>query len=170
MTIRYSLFIVAISILPGCNVQSTDKYFDTVKPVITADSSQYQITEPVSLTAFEMQDDSVFKNGSVPVKWDNAGFTDVKGFKLFLKRLQLWVRDNKKEDLANVIRYPLKNVSSRVQLVQSYDAIFTKQVKLSFATINFSQIFRNPQGAMTESGRVWFRQFGDSFRIIAINN
>ena len=170
MTIRYSLIIFAISILPGCKMPSADKYVDTVKPAITVDSSQYQIAEPLLLSAFEMRDDSIFKDGSIPVKWENAGFTDVKGFKLFLKQLQLWVRDNNKEELANVIRYPLKNVSSRAQLMQSYDAIFTKPVKLSFATINFSQIFRNSQGAMTESGLVWFRQLGDSFRIIAVNN
>jgi hypothetical protein len=128
-----------------------------------------KLPETVSLTSFEMKDDSVFTDGSIPTTWENAGFSDVKGFKLFLKQVQLWIRDNEKAELANIIRYPLKTIHSPAELIQSYDSIFTKPVKLSFATINFIQIFRNSQGAMTEGGRVWFMQAGDSFKIIGIN-
>lgn len=123
-----------------------------------------------ALSPQELKDDTVFTDGTVPTSWQNAGITDVKEFKLFLKQLQLWVMDNDKQKLASVVKYPLKNISSPEELVAAYDAVFTKKVKLSFATINFSQVFRNAKGAMTDGGKVWFAQQGKSFKIIAVNN
>jgi hypothetical protein len=145
---------------------------------MAADSSTITVATPVVLDTLvnsltisenEMKDDSVFADGSIPTSWANAGITDVRGLKLFLKQAQQWVMNNDKEKLAAAIRYPLKNIKNEQELIAAYDNVFTKEVKLSFATINFNQIFRNQQGVMTTGGKVWINQFGDKFKIFAIN-
>ena len=123
------------------------------------------------LTQEELADDSVFADGSIPTSWATAGITDVKGFKLFLKKVQLLVLNNDKEQLAKLVKYPLrKSIKNENDLVKNYEVLFTKDVKLSVAGINFSQVFRNSKGAMSEDGRLWFAQEENEFKIIAVNN
>ncbi len=122
-----------------------------------------------ALSENEMKDDSVFKDGSIPTSWANAGVTDVKGLKLFLKQLQVWVMNNDKRNIATAIAYPLKEIKNEQAFIAAYDKIFTKEVKLSFATINFNQLFRNQHGVMTDGGKVWIQQFDSAFKIFAIN-
>lgn len=143
---------------------------DTVlnRPVIAVNDTNV-ISNPLVLSESEMKDDSVFADGSIPTSWKNAGITDVKGLKLFLKQVQQWVMNNDKEKLATAIKYPLKNIKNEAELIASYDKIFTKEVKLSFAKINFNQVFRNQNGVMTEGGKAWINQFGNDFKIFAIN-
>ncbi len=164
-------FLVLIAAVISCNDQNStaakkDQAASTI-PVQVDNSNVLQPTE--TLSASELLDDSVFTDGSIPSSWENAGITDVKGLKLFLKDLQQQVMLNDKEKLASHIKYPLKDIQSKEQLVARYDEVFTKAVKLSFAGINFSQLFRNQNGVMTQGGKVWISQFGDTFKIIAIN-
>jgi hypothetical protein len=122
------------------------------------------------LTQEEMLDDSLFSDGSKPTSWQIAGIADAKSFKLFLKQLQLLVLNNDKENLAKLIRYPFsKSIKTEQDFIKNYDGIFTKDAKLSIAKINFSQIYRNNKGVMTEGGKVWFAQVGNAFKIIAVN-
>lgn len=166
--------IIASIFLIACNSNKNNSFnsgIDTTRfnpPVITKDTPN--VLEKLFVTPSEMEDDSVFADGSIPTSWENAGITDVKGFKLFLKQIQLWVMDNDKEKLSQVIRYPIKNIKTAQAFIAEYDVIFTKPVKLSLATINFNQIYRNSQGAMTEGGKVWFAQQGKEFKIISVNN
>lgn len=148
------------------DAQSTDSTTLSL-PVATNPeaTSSYKIT----ITAREATDDSIFDDGSIPVKWKNAGITNSRNFKLFLKQMQLWIMYNDKAQLASTVRYPLKDIGTAAELISRYDSVFTKDVKLSFATINFSQVFRNDKGAMIGDGKVWFAQEGNDFRIIAIN-
>jgi hypothetical protein len=174
---NYILLFAMLSIFAACN---NDKTSTDEKVVTNADSMPAKIDSPkalvpatnlgVGLTLEEMKDDSVFVDGSVPTSWEMAGIKDVKGFKLFIKQLQLLVLDNNKEGLAKQIRYPLgKAIKTEADFIKNYDNIFTKDVKLSIAKINFSQIFRNSKGAMSDAGMVWFSQEGNEFKIIAVN-
>lgn len=117
----------------------------------------------------EMKDDSVFADGSIPTSWENAGITDVKGLKLFLKELQQNIINMDKEKMAAAVKYPLKGIKTEQEMIAAYETIFTKEVKLSFATINFNQIFRNQNGVMLGNGKVWINQFGKDFKIYSIN-
>lgn len=175
---NYILSFAILSSIIACN-NSTATSEDILPPI--TDSSAAKMDSPVSsasdklagfgLTLEEMQDDSVFSDGSVPTSWEVAGIKDIKGFKLFIKKLQLLVLDNDKAELAKQIRYPLnKSIKTEADFVKNYDQVFTKDAKLSIAKINFSQIFRNSKGAMSDAGMVWFAQEGDGFKIIAINN
>lgn len=163
------------AVLASCNnnessTTATSGKEDTVlnRPVVAVNDTNV-INNPLVLSESEMKDDSVFSDGSIPTSWKNAGITDVKGLKLFLKQVQQWVMNNDKEKLAAVVKYPLKNIKNETELIAAYDKIFTKEVKLSFATINFNQVFRNQNGVMTEGGKAWINQFGKDFKIFAIN-
>lgn len=134
------------------------------------DTTLAVMTEAGVLSAEELKDDSVFTDGSIPASWDAAGITDVKGLKNFIKQLQQWVVANDKENLAAAIQYPLnKTIKTKEDVIANYDKIFTKEVKLSFATVKFNQLFRNANGVMTEGGKVWMGQKGNEFKITAIN-
>jgi hypothetical protein len=174
---KYILSITILAALLACNETTTIQ----VSPPDPATDSALQkgdttkIVKPVKnigfgLTQEEMADDTLFIDGSRPTSWELAGIKDVKGFKLFIKQLQLLVLNNDKTELAKHIRYPLgKSIKTEADFIKNYDNIFTKDAKLSIAKINFSQIFRNAKGAMSEGGYVWFSQEGDGFKIIAVN-
>ena len=117
----------------------------------------------------EMRDDSVFNDGSIPTTWEVAGIEDVKGLKLFLKQAQQWVMSNNKEQLAAAVQYPINNIKNKEEMMAAYDQYFTKEVKLSFAMINFNQIFRTYKGVMLADGLVWIKPVGDTYKIFAIN-
>ncbi|MEO5942553.1 MAG: hypothetical protein ABIP30_12100 [Ferruginibacter sp.] len=169
---KYFLAFFSILIFASCQNKNTQQTVVNDTAQTTADNSlSNKEAVPIpTISAQELQDDSVFTDGSVATSWENAGFTDIKGFKLFLKQMQLWVMDNNKQQLADAVQYPLKNIKTPEQMVTAYDSVFTKEVKLSFAMLHFNQIFRNQQGAMIGDGKVWFRQDGKQFKIVAINN
>ncbi len=63
-------------------------------------------------------DDSVFADGSRPANWENAGITDVRALKLFILELQQLVAADKKEAVAQHVRYPFhKTVASRAEFI-----------------------------------------------------
>jgi len=168
------LIIAGICIVVFTACSDNKRYTDTLaadSAVITVPTPAVSdtLTNILSVSDNEMKDDSVFADGSIPTSWANAGITDVRGLKLFLKKLQQWVMNNDKEKLAAAIRYPLKEIKTEEELIAAYDRVFTKEVKLSFATINFNQVFRNQKGVMTEGGKVWITQSGNEFFIFAIN-
>ncbi len=174
---KYILFIAILFFLFGCNNTEVTPDpeplpgTDTSKTEIdTVNTGKKDIGLGIGLTLEEMKDDSVFTDGSVPTSWEVAGITDVKAFKLFLKKLQLLVLNNDKEQVAKLIKYPLgKSIKTEKDFINNYDMIFSKDARLSIANINLSQVFRNSKGAMTEGGKVWFTQEGNEFKIIAIN-
>ena len=171
---NYILSIIILSSVVACNDTTEEKSSLVLDSLATKiDSPKATVADRLAgfgLTQEESKDDSVFSDGSVPTSWEVAGITDVKAFKLFIKKLQLLVLDNDKEQLAKQIRYPLnKSIKTEVAFIKNYDQVFTKDAKLSIAKINFSQIFRNSKGAMSDGGMVWFAQEGNQFKIIAVN-
>lgn len=175
---NYILYFIILFYIVSCNDATSYKAEESS---LVSDALAAQIDSPkiiavdklsgFGLTLEELQDDSVFGDGSVPTSWEVAGITDIKGFKLFIKKLQLLVLDNEKVQLAKQIRYPLNNfIKTEQDFIRKYDQVFTKDAKLSIAKINFSQIFRNSKGAMSDAGMVWFAQDENEFKIIAVNN
>lgn len=170
----FSIVIIAAALLTACNEKKAETTIeqgkiDTINQTIVEEEVDSFPNVKVDILPEELKDDSVFADGSIPSSWENAGITDVKGLKEFLKNAQLWVMNNNKEKLAAAIKYPLKDIKNEAELVAAYNKVFTKEVKLSFATINFNQIFRNQKGVMLENGKVWINQFGKEFKIFAIN-
>ena len=166
-----SLILIFAVLLVCCNQPSKETVSEKIAPIdITVMSVDSELVKVSALSPAELKDDSVFTDGSIPTSWKIAGVSNVKGLKLFIKQLQQWVITNDKEMLASAVQYPLNNtIKTKESLIVNYDAVFTKQVKLSLATTNFSQLFRNSQGVMLDAGKIWLAQKGNNFKIIAIN-
>lgn len=151
---------------------STPPKIDT--PIVYKDTTHLQpaIADSLALTPEQLKDDSTFADGSEPTSWEIAGIDDPVAFKKFLKKLQIWVKNDQRDSVASVISYPfgkakIKNVAV---FKNSYDKYFTDKVKDALQTQNFSQIFRNYQGAMIGNGAIWLNETNKSFKISAINN
>lgn len=171
---KYFLIIVVTLLLNACYQpqKSVEEAAGTVKMDSLNKSLSNAPTELLKvsdLSVDELKDDTVFADGSKPTSWDIAGVSNVKGLKVFIKKLQEWIVLNQKDSLANVVKYPLGKIKNSEVLIKNYDSLFTKEVKLSFATLNFNQLFRNGKGVMINGGKVWFGQEGQKFKIIAIN-
>ncbi len=169
------IFYTIAMLLMACNNQSAD-----AKESIpaTSDDNAVKKDEPIKvvaspyeLTAAEIKDDSVFADGSIPVSWRNAGFSNPVAFKEFLKRFQFWVANNHKDSVADAIAFPLlgKGPKTKESFLSKYDVYFSDKVKKALGEQNFSQIFRRDKGAMIGNGQLWFNERPEGFKIIAIN-
>lgn len=166
-----SLIFISAVISVSCNQPSKETIAEKIAPIdITVMPVRSELMKVSALSPAELKDDSVFTDGSIPASWNIAGINNVKGLKLFIKQLQQWVITNDKEMLASAVQFPLNNtIKTKEGLISNYDAVFTKEVKLSLATTNFSQLFRNARGVMLDAGKIWLAQKGNNFKIIAIN-
>lgn len=158
----YSIFCLLIS----CN--QNDKAAQATKESGSAIDSNV-IGLPV--TNPDLEDDSVFADGSKPGSWDVAGITRVRDLKIFVKDLQYIVAAGNKEEVANMVRYPLNaSIRTKADFLANYDSIITPKVKEALAKANLRQLFRNYKGVMIGSGDIWIAQEDEHFKIIAINN
>jgi hypothetical protein len=162
-------FALACNESNSTNAVETATSNDTAQIVETNANDANMIVAINEVSETEMRDDSVFDDGSIPTTWEVAGIEDVKGLKLFLKQAQQWVMSNNKEQLAAAVQYPINNIKNKEEMIAAYDQYFTKEVKLSFAMINFNQIFRTYKGVMLADGLVWIQAVGDTHKIFAIN-
>jgi hypothetical protein len=167
LTATFALACNESSSTNGVETATANDTAQIVETTAVNDANMIVAINEVSET--EMKDDSVFDDGSIPTTWEVAGIEDVKGLKLFLKQAQQWVMSNNKEQLAAAVQYPINNIKNKEEMMAAYDQYFTKEVKLSFAMINFNQIFRTYKGVMLADGLVWIKPVGDTYKIFAIN-
>lgn len=119
----------------------------------------------------DLEDDSVFDDGSKPGSWDVAGITKVYALKIFIKDLQYMAANDNKEEISKLIRYPLNStIKTKSDFLASYNKIITPEIKDDLAKANLKQLFRNYKGVMIGDGAIWIAQEEKDFRIIAINN
>lgn len=125
----------------------------------------------IPVTNPDLEDDSVFDDGSKPTSWDVAGITRVYALKIFIKDLQHMVANDNKEEISKLIRYPLNStIKTKTDFLANYDKIITPKIKDAIAKANLKQLFRNYKGVMIGDGAIWIAQEGKDFKIIAINN
>lgn len=171
----FVLFLFACNNNGGKEVNledSTPPKIDT--PIIYKDTAHLQPSsnDSLVLTPDQLKDDSTFADGSEPTAWAIAGVDDPVAFKRFLKKLQIWVKNDQRDSVASVITYPFDKgkIRNAKAFLDKYDKYFTNKVKGELLKQNFSQIFRNYQGAMIgHEGEMWIYKSGKSFKIIAIN-
>jgi hypothetical protein len=113
--------------------------------------------------------DTLFEDGSIPVSWEIAGFTDPADFKKFIIEFKDWVNRDLVDSISKHIQYPLKKYATPAQFKAAYPEIFDKQTKEIVAESRLDRIFRTSQGAMIGDGLIWFTQVPHGYRIIAIN-
>jgi hypothetical protein len=128
--------------------------------------------DPYALTAEDLKDDSVFSDGSRPVSWENAGVSDPIAIKKFIRKLQVWVRDNQVDSISGYLKYPMRNpgIKDKTDFKLNYRDYFSDGVKTALADQRLSQVFRTGQGAMIGQGQLWINQKDNIIQIIAINN
>src|SRR5688572_21067211 len=81
----------------GCNDAEENKD----ENIPTARKGDSLKTDPYLLSAVELSDDTVFSDGSRPVSWQNAGVTDPLAMKTFIRKLQVWARDNHVDSISS---------------------------------------------------------------------
>lgn len=173
------LVVIGIVLFGACNDGSNNTSSNADTPgVKTVDTSAAAVTTqsttnfPSDIIIADLQDDSVFADGSQPTSWQNAGIDDPAAFKQFVKKLQHWVAISQKDSVASIVAFPLANplVKDKESFIARYDTFVNDSVKAALKNQNLRQIFRNANGAMIGNGRIWLGQIQGGYAITAINN
>jgi hypothetical protein len=113
---------------------------------------------------------------------NNKSDQDVENF---VSKIQSYIVSNKKEQLAEEIRYPINvkisndviKIQNKDDLIKNYDKIFTVDYKQAISKARTRELFANYQGIMFgDLGQIWINDrtlAGDNsskLMIIAINN
>jgi hypothetical protein len=112
----------------------------------------------------------LFPDSSLVISWDAAGFKNANAFLKYFKQIQLLIRDGNKEEIANHINFPLKNLSNKKEFLENYDKIFDEVFKYEVLNQDPNFMFRNNFGALAgHDGQLWFKPKGGSYTVIAMN-
>lgn len=97
----------------------------------------------------------------------------------FAKEIKLYVKGDKKKELAELIQYPIsvlihnekKTINTPEEFIQSYDDIITDYFKHKIDISRTRFLFSNDMGVMMGNGDIWFNSWeGIGLKIHAINN
>lgn len=110
------------------------------------------------------------RDGIVIMSWDEAGFKNARHFITFIKEFQFLVKDRNKEKIADYIKFPLRNIKTRKEFIENFDAIFHQSFTEEVLYQNPNEIYRDKNGAMIgKDGQLWFKPFGKTYKIVSIN-
>jgi hypothetical protein len=97
----------------------------------------------------------------------------------FAKEIKSYIKNDKKEELAKLIQYPIsvtihnanKTINTPEEFIQSYEDIITDHFKYNIDVSYTRYLFSNDMGVMMGNGDIWFNSLeGKGLKIIAINN
>ena len=117
----------------------------------------------------EINADDLEWEGTVPTGWGTATIRDASDFKKFLIKFKRSVANEDVDAIANLIRFPIKEINSKSEFKNNFSRIFTPELKQVINAQRLDRIFRNDQGAMLGNGDVWFQQIGKDYKIIRLN-
>jgi hypothetical protein len=109
---------------------------------------------------------------------DALGEKTAAGARAFLAQLQAAVQSNNKEQIADMVGYPLLVLSSvkrtriakKQAFLSNYSLIFTDPVRDAILHQSAQCLFGNSSGAMVGNGEVWFvEQAPGQWKIVTIN-
>jgi hypothetical protein len=109
---------------------------------------------------------------------DSLGTKTAASARAFLAQLQAAVQSNNKEQIAEMISYPLlvlrsgrrTRIRQNKEFLTNYGLIFTDLVRDAILHQTAQCLFGNSTGAMVGNGEVWFReQAPDQWKVITIN-
>ena len=107
--------------------------------------------------------------GTVPTGWQTATIRNSEQFKLFMIYFKSLVAKEEHSEIANMIRYPLKDIKTKQEFISNAHRILTPEVKQAVADQRLDRIFRNSGGASIGNGEVWLQEVNGKYRITAIN-
>jgi hypothetical protein len=109
---------------------------------------------------------------------DALGAKTAAGARAFLAQLQAAVQSNNKEQIAEMISYPLLvlrsgkriHIAKKQAFLSNYSLILTDPVRDAILHQTAQCLFGNSSGAMVGNGEVWFvEQAPDQWKIVTIN-
>jgi hypothetical protein len=109
---------------------------------------------------------------------DTQGAKTAASARAFLTQLQAAVQSNNKEQITEMISYPLlvlnsgkrTHIRQKREFLTNFGLIFTDPVRNAILHQTAECLFGNSTGAMVGNGEVWFReQAPDQWKIITIN-
>ena len=169
-------FLFSFLFLTSCH-DLHQKFYDTFHGKKAAKDSAAKTANTTSVIQLtpEEEMDSV-TNGSIATPWENAGIEDVKGLKLFIKKLQFWSASDNGDSIAANIDYPLLNdesISSAKIFLQQYEKVFNGKVRAALQQQKLNNLFRNFQGVMIGNGELWIDNVSNNknevYKIRSIN-
>lgn len=106
-----------------------------------------------------------------------AGIDDPKEFTAYFAQLQKAVKDNKPEDVAKLIAYPMNwnqdnkqaVIHNKDELIKNYDRIFTDSVQDQLLAQVADKVFVNWKGIMVGEGDLWIGKQNNKLGVIAVN-
>lgn len=105
--------------------------------------------------------------------------SNTKDIEAFASKIKLYVTENNKTGLAEMIAYPIKvtindskvSISNKQEFVQKYDDIVNAEFKEKISNCYTKYLFSNDEGIMLGDGEIWFDNLNNNgLRIYAINN
>lgn len=113
----------------------------------------------------------LFIDSTVCMSWSAAGFKNGNSAIKFYQNLQLNIKFNEKNAVANLINFPLRDGTSKKEFLDNYDKIFTIEFKRELLEQSPFELFRNKNGCMAgNDGQLWFKPTGHGFRIFELNH
>ena len=79
------------------------------------------------------------------------------------------VANNDIDALSNLIQYPLKEINNKADFKANFSRLFSDNLKEAVDEQRLDRIYRNNKGAMIGDDHLWFRQFGNSYKIVSID-
>lgn len=105
----------------------------------------------------------------------HLGIRDKKDFLKFHFKLIALIKKGRKEEVANLISFPLrvsnkKVVKTKNEFIQKYDSIVNKKIKKIIVEQNQNKFFCKSTGVMYGRGEVWVNNFNkeSELRVISI--
>ncbi|ANS74685.1 hypothetical protein AWM70_08865 [Paenibacillus yonginensis] len=130
----------------------------------------------ITTTATKSVTKSATKAGGIN-PYEVAGIKDPAAFTAYFAKLQKAVKDNKPEQVAELISYPMnlnKNnktflIYSKKDFVNKYDRIFTSAVRANLLAQQVDQLFVNYQGVRVGEGDLWIGERSHKLGVISVN-
>jgi hypothetical protein len=112
----------------------------------------------------------VFIDSTICMSWSKAGFVSGNKAIKFYKNLQLHIKYEEKEQIANLIQFPLRDKTTKKEFLANYYKIFTPEFKQELLEQKPFELYRNNNGCMAgNDGQLWFKPKGNSFIIFELN-
>ncbi|MES2654708.1 MAG: hypothetical protein V4620_03915 [Bacteroidota bacterium] len=109
-------------------------------------------------------------DGTVCMSWSNAGFKSGNEAIRFYQNLQLNIRYNEKDLIAKLIKFPLRDSTTKQEFLDRYNDIFDPEFRRELLEQNPFQLYRDSNGCMAgNDGQLWFKPKGQSFEIFELN-
>lgn len=104
---------------------------------------------------------------------------NTKDIEEFADKIKLYVTQNNKTGLADLIAYPIKvvidgskvSIDNKKEFEQKYDDIINAEFREKISNCYTKYLFSNYMGVMLGDGEIWFESLNDiGLRVYAINN